>query len=409
MKIVDKCPITNDTNKVVYCDLGNIPLVNNLHDSFEESLNCDKYPLAVQLFTKSMLSTLTVEIDPSILYTNYLYRSGISKPYINHCKEMFEFVDHYLDLDHTSYVLDIGGNDGTLLKTFLELKSNIHVLNIDASKNLTEYAIANNIPSLNKFWNYETAIELNQKFKLITTTNCFQHTYDIDSFVKGISVALDQYGIWCLEFPYWKTSMNTNQFDQIYHEHIYYYMIRPIEILLNKYNLRIIKITNHPIHGGTTRLLISHFDIGGKCWKPCNYSVEQRKNEENDFNLDKYIEWGNSIKNTINKAHIFISSLKKDGAKIIGFGAAAKGCVFLNCLNLNYQHIDYVIDDTDLKQNKFIPGTGIQIKSRSILKTDKPDYILILAHNFSDYIINSLRQDGYSGKFIVMLPQIQEI
>jgi hypothetical protein len=406
-KNISKCPITNSTNRITYLDLGDMPLVNNLNDSKFDSINCAKFPLAIQLFTESMLSTLTVEIDPKILYTNYLYQSGVSAPYIDHCKEMFNFVNHYLELKNTDNILDIGGNDGTLLKTFLSINSDLNVLNIDASKNLTEYASKNNIPSINAFWNFDTAKKINKKFKLITTTNCFQHTLDINSFVQGIEISLDKYGIWCLEFPYLKTSLETNQFDQAYHEHIYYYMIRPLELLLNKYNLRIIKITQHPIHGGTVRLLISHVESLGQGWQPCNYSVSQTKDKEDSIHIDTYINWGNNIKKVLNNAYTFISNIKNNGAKIVGFGAAAKGCVFLNAANINYEHIDYIIDDTELKQHKFIPGTGIEVLPRTILKTDKPDYILILAHNFSEYIIQSLKDYGYTGKFILLLPEPQ--
>jgi hypothetical protein len=142
----------------------------------------------------------------------------------------------------------------------------------------------------------------------------------------------------------------------------------------------------------------------------CNWSVEQNLEKDDRFSsISTYIDWGNNIHKIINDSKKFILSLKNQNFKIAGFGAAAKGCVFLNSLNLNYTHIDYVIDDTNLKQDKFIPGTGIQIKPRNILRTNPPDYILILAHNFSDYIIKSLRLDGYLGKFIIMFPQIQEI
>jgi hypothetical protein len=98
----------------------------------------------------------------------------------------------------------------------------------------------------------------------------------------------------------------------------------------------------------------------------------------------------------------------KENKKIFGFGAAAKGCIYLNTMNIDYNQIEYIIDDTDIKQNKFIPGTGIKVVSRDILKENKPDYILILAHNFKDHIIDSLK-GIYDGKFIVLVPEIEII
>jgi len=405
-KLIEKCPITGDTESITYLDLGLMPLVNNLNNTKEESLNCPKYPLAVQLFKKSELSSLTAEIEPDTLYQHYLYKSGVSQPYIDHCREMFEFVDHYLQLKETDNILDIGGNDGTLLKTFLQIKPNLkNILNIDASENLTREAEENGIPSLNEYWGADVAKALNKKFKLITTTNCFQHTAPIDSFVEGISLSLDKFGIWCLEFPYWKTSIETNQFDQVYHEHVYYYLITPLTKLFDKYNLRIIKAVPYPIHGGTMRLLISHKGELGEAWQQCD-GVSLRLNEEK-FTVDDYIKWGENIKNNIGKSKEFILSLKNKGAKIAGFGAAAKGCVYLNAAKIDFNQIDYIMDDTNIKQGKFIPGTGIEVASRKKLQTNPVDYVIILAHNFSDYIIKLLRQDGYKGEFILFLPNIK--
>jgi cyclopropane fatty-acyl-phospholipid synthase-like methyltransferase len=402
---IESCPITGDAARLTYLNLGDMPLVNKLNDTREESLSCEKFPLAVQFFLKSHLSTLTIAVDPNILYKNYFYTSAVSKPYTEHCIDMFEFVDTYLKLQPGDNVLDIGGNDGTLLKAFLSKKEYLNVLNIDASENLTVVAQQNGINSINAFWNSALAKKINTKFKLITTTNCFQHTMPIEDFVHAISLSLEDFGIWCLEFPYWKNSIDTNQFDQIYHEHIYYYMLAPIQQLLHKYKLQIIKITNHDIHGGTIRLLISKIGDLGKSWQPCTYSVEQELNKDKNYSyLNKYIEWGKNITLLLKNSSEFLQSLKKDGKTIVGFGAAAKGCVFLNSINVNYQTIDYIIDDTTIKQNKFVPGTGIQILPRSILNVKKPDYILILAHNFSQYIRQNLREYGYKNKFITLLP-----
>jgi hypothetical protein len=407
-KIINKCPITGDNKSTVYLDLGLMPLVNNLTNTKEEALTCPKYPLAVQIFEQSELSSLTVGIDPDLLYSHYLYKSGVSQPYIDHCKEMFWFVDHYTTLEEHHNVLDIGGNDGTLLKTFLQTKPYLNVLNVDASANLVLEAEKNGIPSINGYWGAELAKKLNKKFKLITTTNCFQHTPPIEDFVEGVSLSLEKFGVWCLEFPYWKTSIETNQFDQIYHEHVYYYLVKPLIKLLEKYNLRIIKAVQYPIHGGTMRLLISHIGELGEALQPCDYSIPPTLEKEK-LTIDDYIDWGKNIKNNIEESKQFILSLKNEGYKIAGFGAAAKGCVYLNTAGINYNQIDYIIDDTNIKQGKFIPGIGVEVVSREILTTNPPDYIIILAHNFSDYIIKSLRQDGYQGKFITFLPNTKII
>jgi 2-polyprenyl-3-methyl-5-hydroxy-6-metoxy-1,4-benzoquinol methylase len=401
---VTNCPITNDSERFTYIDLGEMPLVNNLSDTREDSFNSPKYKLAVQYFNKSKLSCLTENVDPNLMFSQYSYKSGVVKAYADHCKEMFWFVDTYLNLKENDNLLDIGGNDGTLLHSFLEKKSYLNVLNVDASENLTKLSESKGIPTYNAFWGTETAKKLNRKFKLITSTNVFQHTPPIIDFVEAISMSLDEKGIWCLEFPYWKTNMQTLQFDQIYHEHVYFYLIEPLKQLFDKFGLEIIKAVKYPIHGGTLRLLISKKGD----WDVCN-GVQKIINEEQSIDQKYYKDWGEVIEEHISDCKIMLQACKNANNNIIGFGAAAKGCIFLNSAKIDHTILDVVIDDTDLKQDKFIPGTGIQIKSREYLKNNKVDYILILAHNFKDVIIESLRNDGYTGNFIILFPTIQTI
>jgi hypothetical protein len=401
---VTNCPITNDSERFTYIDLGEMPLVNNLSDTREDSFNSPKYKLAVQYFEKSKLSCLTENVDPNLMFSQYSYKSGVVKAYADHCKEMFWFVDTYLNLKENDNVLDIGGNDGTLLHSFLEKKPYLNVLNVDASINLTKLSRERGVPALNEFWGVKTAKTLNKKFKLITSTNVFQHTPPIADFAEAISMSLDDKGIWCLEFPYWKTNMETLQFDQIYHEHVYFYLVEPLKMLFDKFDLEIIKAIKYPIHGGTLRLLISKKGD----WAVCD-GVQKIINEEQIINEKYYKYWGAAVEEHISNCNVFLRMLKANGSNIIGFGAAAKGCIFLNSAEIDNKILDVVIDDTDLKQDKFIPGTGIQIKNREYLKNNKVDYILILAHNFKDVIIESLRKDGYTGNFIILFPTIKTI
>ena len=124
--------------------------------------------------------------------------------------------------------------------------------------------------------------------------------------------------------------------------------------------------------------------------------------------IEYYKNWGDSITTHLNKCKGIISDIKKSGKSIVVFGAAAKGCIFLNSLNLTYKDIDYIIDDTDIKQGKYMPGTGLEIVSRDSVNLDDIDYMIILPHNFSEYIIESFK-DTYKGRFVTFLPTIEVI
>lgn len=398
---VNQCPVTGQAGGKIYLDLGRMPLVNNLCETKEDSINCKKYPLAVQFFEGSKLSCLTHNPDPNLMFSEYSYKSGVSKPYLEHCSEFFDFLDEYLGVNPGDKILDIGGNDGSLLRVFLEKNSGIEVLNVDASENLAKVSLDSGVPTINDFWGTDSQKKIDKKFKIIVSTNVFQHTPPIADYVEAVSKSLEEGGIWCLEFPYWKSNVETKQYDQVYHEHVYYYLLTPLSLLFSKFGLEIVEAIKYPIHGGTLRLVISK-----KGEREISPKVLSLIEEEENINFDYYTSWSESIFNHIEECKNFLEGLKKEGKKIAGFGAAAKGCVFLNTAGIDYKTIDFVIDDTDLKQEKFIPGVGIQIKSREHLKSNNVDYILILAHNFRDRIVENLEND-YKGKFITLFPEIE--
>lgn len=402
--LIQKCPITEDSNLFTYLDLGNFPLVNNLCFSKDESLNCKKYPLKVNYFPSSKLSTLSHAINSKLMFNNYVFKTGVNKPYIKHSKKMFEKIKNKVSLDQGDLIVDIGGNDGTLLKTFsTESTKDYQYLNIDPSINLSKECKSKGIPVLTEFFSSSTSNKVNSKAKVIISTNVFQHLLDINSFTEGIYNLLEENGMWVLEFPYWIHDLDTFQFDQIYHEHMYYYSVTPLNKLINKHNLKIVDIEPQTIHGGTLRLYIakssSNFPLSNK-------TVEYLSKEK-QYNLKYYKKWGEKILNQTQIWKKEILKLKSQNKKIAAFGAAAKGCIFLNTLNLTNEEIDYIIDDTDLKQGKYMPGTGIPILSRDILSESSPDYMIILAHNFLDYIIKSM--PSYKGKFIAFLPEFKII
>jgi len=403
--LINECPVTGDNESIRYFDLGNIPLVNNLCDTREESIEAEKFPLNINYYPKSGESSLSVAVDGGLLFSHYLFKSEVNKPYYKHCQEMFKYAQKYVTVEDGINIIDVGGNDGTLLDAFRSISDKkLNLLNIDPSKNLSLLCREKNIPVLTKFFSYEIAKYIPKKVEIITSTNVFQHLLDINSFAKGIEYLLSDEGIWILEFPYWISGMETNQFDQIYHEHMFYHSVTPMKMMMEKHGMKVINITQQDIHGGTLRLIIAKTNSNHT---PDN-TVETYIQSEKTYDLNYHVKWGEEVQKHITDSKNFIKQLKSEGKTIYGFGAAAKGCIYLNSMDLDYNDIDYIIDDTDIKQNKYVPGTGIQIVSRDILNEKQPDYILILAHNFSEYIIQSL-ENQYKGKYILLIPTIKTL
>ena len=401
---IKECAITHDSKQIKYFDLGNIPLVNNLCDTRDKAIDAERFPLNVNYYPASGLSSLNYAVDAELLFSHYLFKSEVNIPYIQHCKDMYDHIQKYIDVNSDTKFVDIGGNDGTLLHTFKNCTNiQLDVLNIDPSKNLAELSIEKGVPVLIEFFSAETVNKLNGSVAdVVTSTNVFQHLKDINSFAEGVYSMLSDNGIWVLEFPYWMHDMETNQFDQIYHEHMYYHSVNPMNLMMNKHGLKIINVTKQTIHGGTLRLVIAKQDSK---YVP-DSTIEMYIQQEKKYDLNYHLNWGSRIQMHIENSKNLLLQLKEQGKTIYGFGAAAKGCIYLNAMNIDYNTIDCIIDDTDIKQGKYVPGTGIQVVSRDILKHQSPDYILILAHNFAEYIIQTLNLE-YSGKFIILVPEIK--
>lgn len=404
---IDECAITGSKERFAYFDLGDFPLVNNLDDDKKSSLECDRYPLRIEYYPESGLSSLSHAVSGEILFKNYLYKSGVNVPYIRHCRKMFRDVSKIAEIRSGDLVIDIGGNDGTLLEAFREESSKeLRLLNIDASENLAKESIQKGIPTMNAFFGLEAAKSVSSsegKARLITSTNVFQHLKDTNSFVKGIKEALDAEGIWTLEFPYWIHDLETMQFDQTYHEHMYYYTVSALKKMMEKHGLKIVRAEEHAIHGGSMRLVMAHSDSS----IAEDGTVAAALKREEPFDEEYYRNWQAKIAGHLDACRSKIAALKKEGKKIAGFGAAAKGCIFLNAAGLTFEDLEYVVDDTDIKQGKYVPGTGIRVVGREALKSDPVDYLIILAHNFADHISVSLRKE-FKGKFLVFLPEIAE-
>lgn len=397
---IEQCPISGSEESKEYLNLGNVPLVNNLCTTREESLSCQKFPLAIQFFPQSSLTSLTEVVSRDGLFLNYLYRSGVNQPYLDHCVRMYDYLTKYIDFQAMDLVVDIGGNDGSLLVEFRKENRTLLYINVDCSKSFIEINQNLGLQYICEYFDENT--RLPSKAKLITSTNVFQHLKEIRSFVRGVQRNLSNEGVWCLEFPYILTTLANDNYDQVYHEHVYYYCLKNIIDLLDQECMKVINVSYHDMHAGTLRVL----SVKKSSRRQPDDTIDSFLNLEKTLTLEYCTKWGERTHQKIMMFQEFIAKIITEGKTIACFGAAAKGCVFLNTCGIDYTMVRFIIDDTPFKQGKFVPGTGIEVVSRSVLKDNHIDYILILAHNFRDYIIESLK-DQYSGKYIVMFPDIK--
>ena len=406
-KTKDRCKICGNNNLISYLDFGKMPLPNNLFKTQEEALNCNRYDLKINFCNNCGLNQLSEVVDPRVLFSHYVYKSGVSKGYIEHCKQMtVDFKEKYnLNIGSSAdFIIDVAGNDCTLLEQFKKEIPGLRLLNIDPAKNLCEICKDKGIPAYNEFLNINTAMEVVRNYGLaqvITATNVTAHVDDIRNFFLSAKFMLAYNGVFIIEFPYLLDTIEKNAFGQVYFEHLSYFTITPLKKLCEETGMKIVDVQKYEIHDGTLRVVIAH-NYSNRETKD---SLEHYLNLEKNINIKTFKKWNKNVFRCVNNLTNKIHELNKN-YKVAAFGASAKGNTMLNSANLSYKDIQYIIDDTPEKQNMYSPGTGIPIVDVNKLKENPVDYILILAPNFTKEI--KQRLNGiYNGKYIIPVPKVK--
>ena len=388
------CRVCGNENLKEYIDLGMLPLSNNLLDSPDAV--AERYPLKVLLCEDCGLSQLSIVIDPSTLFSHYVYRSSINEGYRNHCREMAKQLKAAYGLDADSFHIDIAGNDGALLNEFNQVVG-CRVLNIDPAANMVPICEEKGIRQYAAFWGKEAAQHLINtlwpKADLITATNVFAHVDNVKEFIEAAAMVLKPTGVLILEFPYLIDFIDKGEFDTIYFEHLSYFSIGPIVKLCNGTGLKVMRVEKQDIHGGSVRVHIGYGEADD--------SVRQFVLKEYRYrDITLYQDFAIRAKQVIDEFGYGIKALVSGRHKVAAFAASAKGNTLLNCAGLSTE-LQYIVDETPEKIGKYSPGTGIEIVSIDRLQSDPPDFLIILSWNFAEAIKAKCIEAGYRGDFIV--------
>ncbi len=364
------------------------------------------YPLDLYFCEECHHIQLGHVVSPTILYQkNYSYVSSTSLHFVNHLKRYAKDMVERFNLKPNDLVVDIGSNDGSCLRFFKE--KGMNVLGVDPAIEIAEKANENGIKTVADFFDYDLAIELRKEYgsaKYITSHNACAHIDDLFNVVKGVEHLLDDDGLFVLEVGYFVDVYNNTWFDTIYHEHLDYHTVAPFEKLFARVGMEVVSVERIEPQGGSIRVITQK--IGGTIKR--DKSVDDLIKLEHKLGLDRIDSLSqlnakiNSVRDNLQK---LLYSLKKEGKKIAGFGAPTKATTLMNHFGLNEKILDFIVDDNDLKQGLFTPITHIPILPPSVLYERKPDYLLILAWNFSDQIMKiNKRYSDEVGRFILPMP-----
>ena len=403
-----RCRSCRSELKLTLIDLGSSPIANNLETDYDLNLQSEKFPLKVLTCHVCSLVQLSETISEKNLFaSNYSYYSSYSTSWLTHSKNYVDEIIHFLEINENDLVIEIASNDGYLLQFFRE--AGINVLGIEPAADVANVAINKKIPTLIDYFSESIARELRTKLKpkLILGNNVLAHVPNIQDFVKGLDILLDDDGIITLEFPHLMNLIKFNQFDTIYHEHYSYLSITALMPIFVKHNMKIFDIKELSTHGGSLRIYVAK---NSSKWE-IKESIERIIHEESKYDpRDEFISINLQERVLLLKKSLMreMLELKNSGLKIAAYGAAAKGVTLLNYCGINSDIIEYVVDMNPHKQGKFLPGSRIPIVGISRLLQDPPDVLLVLPWNLSVEIKKTILEfKDLKFRFLRAIPRLE--
>lgn len=406
------CRACNNELKESFLSLGNSPLSNAFLSKEDLNRMESYYPLDVYVCERCYLVQLEeFETAKNIFSSDYAYFSSYSESWLQHCKNYTEMMISRFDFDRDSFVVEIASNDGYLLQYFKQHDIPVH--GIEPASNTAEAAIRKGIPTDTTFFDSLYAGKMKEDgilADLIIGNNVLAHNPNLNDFVEGLKIALKPDGIITMEFPHLLKLIGENQFDTIYHEHFSYFSFYAVQKLFTSHNLELFDVEEIPTHGGSLRIYGKHKEASSEQLAVSSNVGDLLEKEESSGLLDlkTYYDFCKKVEMTKRKLLQFLIQAKNEGKKIVGYGAPAKGNTLLNYCGIRTDFLNYTVDISPHKQNKFLPGTHIPIKHIDKIKEDKPDYVLILPWNIKDEIIKQMSFIGkWGGKFIVPIPEVR--
>jgi len=387
-------------------NLRHHPFANDLADSPLDPVKI--YPLALLICKKCSAAQLSYCADDKELYGHYNYITPDSQELKTHYGQIVSFLSENGYLSGASHVLEIGSNIGRFLE-FLKPKVR-SILGVDPAVNIAGMANQKGIATVNDFFNKVSAKKIlddSGKKDVIIARHCFAHNEKPWLMLEGVKELLSSQGMFVIENAYFLDTVEKREFDQIYHEHMYYYTLRSIAAMLDRYGFELIDVFHSPIHGGTMLYVAG--------LKTAQHTVSSRvgehlKKEKNMHKAEFYKDFIAHIQENKQKLTHLLQALTSTGSTVHAYGASAKSTTLFNYYGIHDDVIPFVVDSTVTKQGKYIPLVNIKIISEEEGRENPPDYYLLTIWNYKDEIIRKVRSWGNTKtKFILPHPKVETI
>jgi SAM-dependent methyltransferase len=395
-----KCQICG-ADTVPGLDLGHQPVGDLILSPAQLNQPETFYPMRLQHCHDCGLTQLSYTVNPKVVYKNFPFVSGTTQTTTKHLQSLPARLVEMLGLDERSFAIDVGSNDGTLLKGYLP--HGVRFLGVDPSGDPVRIANEQGIETLHAFFDESTAEHIHDTYggaEAITACGCFAHIADLTGVMRGAQRLLKKGGVFAIDVQYWLDMVQTGHYDNIFHQHLRYYAMRPLIHLFEQYGMEIFDVERSEVYGGQIRVFVGH--RGDHPRAPSVDDLVALEESERLYEESTNVDFARKIEER--RARLFgeVYERVSSGKKVIGVGAPAKASTVANYCRLGPDLVEYVTEVNPLRIGKYLPGAHIPIVDEQLMFDDPEpaDAAILFAWNYYDEIVPKLRSGGYEGEFL---------
>ncbi len=399
------CRACKSTNLYTFLPLGDHPPANAFLTEDQLGQPEPMFPLDCQVCLDCAVIEVSDQLPPDF-FDDYVYVPSASDTMHAHFKAFAAQIAERFAAAGDAVVVDIGCNDGLLLRACAD--EGLSTLGVEPAANIALLAREKGIDVVNEYFDADCAARLRDRYgpaTVITTSNTFNHIDDLHGFMEGVAILLGDEGTFIVEVPQALELVEKNEFDTVYHEHLSTFSVTSLAALYRFFDMRIVDVEVLPIHGGSMRVSAQRRPDD----TPETAAVQawlERERASGLFDRQTYDALAHRVRKIRDDLLALLSALKREGKRVAGYGAPAKGNTLLNFFGIGPETLEFLADRNAMKEGRYSPGMRIPVVSPKRIMETMPDYLLILAWNFADEILG--QQEEYrraGGKFIIPIPE----
>jgi len=381
-----------------FLDLGMMPLAGGFLPNVEAIKREERYPLSIYVCETCGLVQILEVVDPEILFQDYSFSSSTIGPLVQHFENYAQWLVNKLNPDT---VVEVGCNDGILLAPLEKL--GVKTVGVDVSRNITEIARRKGLDVITGYFDGRTAEATRERVgrvDAITGSNVFAHNDQPERILNAARSLLKPTGYLCLEIMYAGDLFELLQWDTLYHEHLTFYSLSSLQVLLNRHSFYVVDAERIAMHGGSLRVVATP-NADAPIQPGVSHVLEYEK-AKRLTDPDTWLGFGAQAHRKIQVVAQTLEHLSHHN-RIWGYGAAGKATMWVNACEMN--NLEAVVDASPLRAGKLMPGTHTPIVSPAELRGHPPDYIFVTAWNYLDLIRS--KEDWFGGIWVTPLPELR--